>query len=99
MGDGPDQAAITTIWCQPVEPFGNGSVRSSVWIAPFASIARTLTVWRPGVACHGRLHWRHVLPLTAVARAASVHGPSSTRTCTAPMPTGWAQATPAIATV
>ncbi|GLY27264.1 hypothetical protein Kisp02_06290 [Kineosporia sp. NBRC 101731] len=36
-----DQATVTTIDCQPDEPLGKGSARSSTWISPSPSTART----------------------------------------------------------
>ena len=42
------QATVTTTECQPVAPLGKGSARSSVWVSPSPSVARTSMVWLPG---------------------------------------------------
>ena len=44
------QAAVTVMVCQPVAPSGATSVRSSGWVAPVPSVARTEIVYRPARA-------------------------------------------------
>lgn len=101
--DGPDaapggQAAVNTTEWYPVAPSGSTGARSSVWVTPFASVARTVTTCEPGPASTSARHIRQVTPLTSVASSASAHGPSSRRTSTRLMPTGCDHAIPATVT-
>jgi hypothetical protein len=75
-----------------------GATRSSGWVTPAPSVARTASTWSPVSASHSCTHCRQVSSPTAVARRAGRHGPSSICTSTASTPRPWAQATPATAT-
>ena len=53
-------------------------MRSSGWVAPVPSVARTEIVYRPARAgVQGRCHWRQVVSLSSSARTAGCHSPSA----------------------
>src|SRR5450631_3286197 len=84
--------------CQPVAPSGAGGAWVAVWVSPSVSVARTVMVWLPLVACHDSTHWRQESIEGSSARRACCHGSLSTRTSTALIPRCCAQAIPATAT-
>lgn len=97
MRSGPQEVVNTTEW-YPVAPSGSTGARSSVWVTPFVSVARTDTTCDPVPASTTVRHIRHVSPLTSVASSASDHGPSSRRTSTRLIPIGCDHAIPATVT-
>lgn len=97
-GDRDAQEAVKTIECCPVAPSGTTAARSSVWVTPPPSVARTCTTCEPVPTSTTVRHIRQVTPLTSVASSVSIHRPSSTRTSTRLIPTGCDQAIPAIGT-
>ena len=92
------QEVVNTTEWYPVAPSGRTGARSSVWVTPFASVARTDTTCDPGPASTTVRHIRQVTPLTSVASSASDHGPSSRRTSTRLIPIGCDHAIPATVT-
>lgn len=96
--EGVVQDAVNTTEWYPVAPSGSTSARSSVWVVPSASVARTATTWEPGTTSTLVRHMRQVRPPTSVASWASAHGPSSRRTSTRLTPRGGDHAIPATAT-
>src|SRR3712207_8553984 len=56
----PDTTLFRSMVCHPVAPSGMGAVRSSGWMSPSPSVARTASVWSPASAPHTWTHWRHV---------------------------------------
>ena len=80
-------------------PSGAGGAGVLVCVRPWASVARTCSVYEPGAARHCQDHCRQVSADTAPARVAGCHAPSSTCTSTRSMPVCGAQATPATVTV
>lgn len=92
------QEVVNTTEWYPVAPSGSTGARSSVWVTPFASVARTVTTCDPGPASTTARHIRQVTPLTSVPSSASAHGPSSRRTSTRLIPIGCDHAIPATVT-
>src|SRR6185437_1720987 len=88
----------TEISWSPVAPFGTTSCTFDVCTLPFASVARTRRVCRPGSAGQTHFHCRQVSTEIASASVASCHVPPSTCTCTRLTPTCCDQATPATTT-
>ena len=97
-GSGPSSrySLVNWIWCQPRAPSGKTLVRASGWVAPVASVARTVALCSPAGPVKGIDHWRHRSRPASVARSASCQGPSSILTSTFWMPRCCAQATPAM---
>src|SRR5919197_2761729 len=77
---------IWTVW-RPVAPFGAGGASCSICGLPASSIARTWRTWLPRGAFQVQCHCRQLSIEPSAASVVRCHGPPSTRTSTAEIPT------------
>ena len=96
VGGASGYSLVNWIWCHPRAPSGKTLVRASGWVAPVASVARTVALCSPAGPSKRSDHCRHRSMPASTARSASCQGPSSILTSTLSMPRCCAQATPAM---